>query len=322
VQLVRDIDLSGFMQDTETHKVRPAADFLDATIERFYGERRTGARMPWVPLHGKFDLRAGETTVWAGVNGTGKTQLVLQVVQSLLRQESPVFVASFELTPDRTMQRMCRHAAGGDQPSIEFIRAFHRWTDARLWLFDHQGGFSGQKMLAVVRWVRANLPVKHVVIDSLMKLDIGPDDYSAQKTLINRLHSLSMELGLHIHLIAHARKSERETDRIDKFAIKGTSEIADQVDNIVLVNRNVAKERKLEEWEQEHRDFANPSADMQDVLKQWDAGLRVAKQRHGEWEGAVPLWLDRRAQGFVSLRGDAVHVLPLKLPPREPGSDG
>jgi twinkle protein len=271
-------------------------------IADLYGERRrtTVVKLPWLRLQNRFDLRPGELTVWAGTNGTGKTNLVLQSMRFVMEQGQAAFIASFELAPRRTMGRMVRHASSAPEPSEDFIRSYHAWTDGRLWLFDHLGGFSGQKMVAVVRWVKSNLPaVQHVVIDSLMKLDIGPDDYGAQKALINRLHSLAIELDLHIHLVAHARKGERETDRIDKFAIKGTSEIADQVDNIVLVHRNHAKERRLEAFEAEQRDFANPDDEMQEELRKWDAGLRVAKQRHGEWEGAIPMWLDRKAQAFV-----------------------
>ena len=168
-------------------------------------------------------------------------------------------------------------------------------------------------MLAVVRWVRANLPARHVIIDSLMKLDIGPDDYGAQKALINRLHSLAIELGLHIHLVAHARKSDRETDRIDKFSIKGTSEIADQVDNIVLVSRNVAKEQKLERWEQERRDFANPTEEMEDVLGR--TRLRLA---HRE---AAPRRMGRDA---AALGGSEVASVrrPVRRPLPSPSAEG
>jgi twinkle protein len=309
MKLVQDIDLSPFMEDDGVHqKVRRPAEFEAKVLEELDDARAQSpmVRLPFTALHGKFDLRPGETTVWGGQNGTGKTHMMSQVLHAIGRQGQATLLASFELAPPRSIRRLLRQAFRTPNPTPEYVSRWMRWTDGRLWILDHQGSFGAARMLALLRWVVANLPaVRHVIVDSLMKLEIAPDDYAGQKSLINRLHSLAMETGLHIHLVAHARKGEREGTPTDKFSIKGASEIVDQVDNLVILNRNLAKERRIEQWRHECRNFDTPTDDMRDTLSQWDAGLRVAKQRHGEWEGGIPLWFDRRALAY-SDQSDAI----------------
>jgi twinkle protein len=85
------------------------------------------------------------------------------------------------------------------------------------------------------------------------------------------------------------RKGSSESERPDKFDIKGAGEITDLVDNVFIVHRNKEKERNAE------RDNPNPK-----IAKQPDQTLRIAKQRHGEWEGAFALWFHKPSTQFVS----------------------
>jgi twinkle protein len=188
-----------------------------------------------------------------------------------------------EMTPIKTMERMVRQASCGGSPSPGYVREFNGWTDGKLWIYDHLGMIDPKKMLAVVRYCRDTYGVDHVVVDSLMKCGMKPDDYGGQKAFLDGLTGIAMETGVHIHLVAHARKGEKETDRLDKFDIKGTSEITDQVDNVILIQRNKRKE-------------ADRDGKLADEP---DAYLTIAKQRHGDWEGTAGLWYDHPSQSYL-----------------------
>ena len=82
------------------------------------------------------------------------------------------------------------------------------------------------------------------------------------------------------------RKGESETKIPDKFDVKGAGELTDLVDNVMIVHRNKAKERRAE---------ANETVDHYEP----DATLTVAKQRHGEWEGRINLYFHRDSQQYV-----------------------
>jgi len=282
-----DFDFDGYFEQQvdERAKVRPASTWCDDVVDRFYGEQ---SQKTWVPagfhkMRGKFDLRPAEVTLWAGINGHGKTTLLSQVLLRAMEAGQRAGLASFEMKPAVSMAKMTRQAAGTGQPSIAYIRGFHQWTDERLWIYDHLGRVATKRVLAVATYMRKELGIDHMVIDSLMKCGIGTDDYTAQKDFVNDLCSVAQDTGLGIHLVVHMRKGENERSAPDKFDVKGASEIVDLADNLVVCWKNV---RKLAKNEQD-RDPDDP-----------DAFVRIAKQRHFSWEGSFAFWFDPDTQQF------------------------
>jgi ABC-type hemin transport system ATPase subunit len=68
-------------------------------------------------MAGKFDLRPGEVTLWAGINKHGKTTFLSQVMLNLMREGQKVCVASMEMKPRDSMLKMTKQAAGVEKPS-------------------------------------------------------------------------------------------------------------------------------------------------------------------------------------------------------------
>lgn len=286
-------------QQVDQAKIRPASDWSQAVIDRFHGDgneahwQRTG----FDKMRGKFDFRPGELTLWAGVNGHGKTTLLTHTMLNVMQASQKVCVASMEMKPAETMAKMTRQAAGTDSPSIAFIRKFHRWTDGRLWLYDHQRRVASTRMLALATWVRQKMGLDHLVIDSLMKCGIGVDDLTGQKDFVDGLSTTARDTGLHIHLVCHMRKGENERMAPGKFDVKGAGEIADLTDNLVIVWKNVRKDAKED---------APPSDDP-------DAYVRIAKQRHFSWEGSFAFWFDKPSQQFLENHWQRPTYLALNL---------
>jgi twinkle protein len=83
------------------------------------------------------------------------------------------------------------------------------------------------------------------VIDSLMRLGVGSEDYEGQERAVFELVSWAVAKGVHIHLAAHSRKADRSASHAvpDAEDVKGTSEIAANAANIIGLWRN----RKLED---------------------------------------------------------------------------
>lgn len=273
-------------QQVDAAKIRRASDWTQAVVDRFHGAgssdnwRATG----FTKMQGKFDFRSGEMTVWAGINKHGKTTFLSNVMLNVMRAGDKVCVASMEMKPAETMAKMTRQAGGTGQPTIQFIRDFHSWTDGKLWIYDHLGRVAASRILALAHWVRDKLKVDHLVVDSLMKCGIGVDDLTGQKDFVDALSTIARDTGLHIHLVCHMRKGENEKVAPDKFSVKGASEIADMPDNIVIVWKNLRKP--------EPKEGEPPNADP-------DAYVRIAGQRHHPWEGSFAFWFDKESQQFL-----------------------
>lgn len=281
-----DFDAYFAEQQLDAAKVKPASVWCDEVIDRFHGETsaRTWARTGFQKMDDKFMLRTGEVTIWAGVNGHGKTTYLSHVMLNAMDAGQKVCIASLEMKPAESMAKMARQAIGTGSPTIPFIRSFHRWTDSRLWIYDHVGRVAASRMLAVATFVRKELGIEHLVIDSLMKCGIGPEDYAGQKDFVDALCTIARDTGLSIHLVAHMRKGENERMAPGKFDVKGAGEITDLVDNLVIVWKNLRKA--------EPKEGQAPSPDP-------DAYIRIAKQRHFSWEGSFGFWFDKDTQQFL-----------------------
>jgi twinkle protein len=232
-----------WMESTEGRaKVRPASNFEDQVIETMFpveSETRR-AMLPWRKAH-DFEFRPGEVTLWVGVNGHGKSMLQGQCVTSLCAQGYKCCIASFEMFPRKTLARMARQSSQ-HTPTEAMVRSFSKWTDGKLWLYDHQGSIKPRFILAVARYCAAELGIEHFVIDSMMKVVPKEDDYNSQKDFVNDLGVVARDSGMHIHLVHHARKGEDEFKAPGKMDAKGSGAITDMVDNVLIVWRNKKKE--------------------------------------------------------------------------------
>jgi len=286
------IDWLRYEQLTEPEaKIRAASAYEDELVEAVLGrDDDRGALLPWSKTHENFRARPGELTIWAGINGHGKSLLTGHCVLDWMAQGQKVMVASFEMKPRLTLKRMCRQASCGAQPSEKFARDFSRWTDGRLWLYDQQGTVDVQRIAAVLRYCHENLGIQHAVVDSLMKCVRGEKDYDGQKDMLDLLTSIARDTGMHIHLVHHIRKGDDEEGLPNKFDLKGSGSISDQADNVLIVWRNKRKQFEAQAGKEVDRE-------------QPDAMVMCEKQRNGEWEGRIALWFHEASQQYVAMPG-------------------
>lgn len=290
-----DIDFQAYMAESEPQAKVLAAecwrDELARTIEQ--GDQITGAKLPWPKTHDLLRFRPGEVTLWQGINGHGKSELLGQACIGFATQGERVCIASFEMKPQSTLKRMLRQTAMNAHPSVQAVDRLIDWSRDRLWLYDQQGTVNPAMLYAVIRYCADRLKIRHMVIDSLMKCVRGEDDYNGQKDFVDMLCTLARDLGMHIHLVHHAKKGENEDQVPGKFAAKGSGAIVDQVDQMLTVWRNKKKERIAEA---ELRKDGELSADTMDTP---DSLLICDKNRHGEWEGRIQLWRHAESLQFV-----------------------
>ncbi len=301
-----EIDFAAYEQETDAQqKVKPAGLWIQELMDRIKSPiKPVQAVMPWRKTHSMVQFRPGEVTVWGGANGNGKSLVTGQVGLSLCAQGEKVCIASFEMKPAKTLERMGRQFSGfnpndpafagsdaATQELLDVYRQFKEWTDGRLWLYDQQGTVTTRQVCAVVRYCAKERGITHFFVDSLMKCVSGEDDYNGQKQFVDELTSIARDHGIHIHLVHHIRKPTDESHKPTKYDYKGSGAITDQVDNVISVWRNKAKEKKRDE-------------DKQVDEKEPDALLICDKQRNGEWEGSIGLWFDRASMQYVGGPGD------------------
>lgn len=287
VDIIRDEDFLNFLAEQESQHVNPAVDFIDVALESFENDEvMPGLKLPWPKTQEKFALRPGEVTLWAGINGHGKTELLGQIC-ALTLPASKWLIASLEMPVRDTVKRLVRHMAGTGAPTPEYIKSLMETTQGQLWIYDQIDTVPEERMIAMVHYAASKLGIDHIVIDSLVKCGMAVDDYNAQKHFVDKLCWAARHHDVHIHLVHHVRKSEREGRIPDKFDIKGAGEITDLVNNVCIVHRNKDKEAKSREGKPVDR-------------YEPDAALIIAKQRYNGIEESFKLYFDADSHQFLT----------------------
>lgn len=285
-----DVDLLAFSGIAESQYLEPTSTFEEQLADRFQnGVRIIGEKLPWRKTHDKVRLRDGEVSLWFGYNGHGKS-LVLGQVLTWLPRDVKIVIASLEMKPVATLERACRQSLGGGFPTKQYVSEFIEQTD-NIWIYDQNDSVQADRILGLCHYAAQELGVKQIMIDSLMKCGISPEDYPRQKEFVDRLCWCAKSEDIHIHLVHHGRKGASEMNIPDKHDAKGAGEITDLVDNVFIVHRNKEKEIKRAEAKKNNQPFHEDSEP--------DARLKIAKQRHGEWEGMFGLWFMPDSHQYV-----------------------
>jgi twinkle protein len=284
-----NIDLEQYREYHDIMYQIKEKSIFEEEIKTYYKNRHLGIegdKLPFAKLDQLVGLRHSELTIWAGENGSGKSLILGQLKLSLLKAHKTVLTASLEMTPTKTLSRMVRQAIGSLNVSNRDIEHFMEWKKDKAYLFDHQGRLDAWQAIALCRYAKQHLKCDHIILDSMMKLVRGEDDFNGQKDLVDALCDVAKETKMHIHLVHHIRKGGESNRIAEKKDIKGSGVITDLADNVVLIARNRIKERETEQ---------NKIADN----TQPDTFLITAKQRNGDWEGTLGLWFDKKSQQFT-----------------------
>lgn len=276
-----NIDLSAFMDDEQVHRIKKASAYRDKLLELIENGGERGHSMPWDSFGKNFEFRESELTVWAGYKGHGKSLAISQVFEKFLNDGKKAFIISPEFPPHRVLHRMMIQSFGLHNQSRKLAIDFVDCINDQLWIYDQQSSLKPSDVPALCRYAVDRLGVDHVLIDSLMKCGIAPDDYGRQKHLVDAVQQVAHRSKAHIHLVAHMRKDKSDGSIGGLHDVKGGSEIADMAENVVIVWRNKEKEQ------------GGGKMDEPDCI------IKVDAQRNADgWIGKIPLWYNKETMTF------------------------
>ena len=275
-----------------------AEDFdpIDVKTPSFYRDRvisilsgtgdAKGYSMPWEKLKGKLELRPRELSIWTGTCGHGKSMILSHLLLHLINLRAKVFIASLEYPQERTVARMHRQISGCRFPSEEQYSDGERFLEGSLWLYDKLDSVETEELLSNCAYYHLKYGVDVFVLDSLMKCGVPEEDLEAQRQFMNKLCNFRNKYPVHIHLVAHPRKSFDEKKKPGKMDIKGSGAIGDMADNCFGVWRDKTIEGPV-------------------------INLYCEKQRHGEWEGIIDLFFDKESYQYLNSLHDKPKSMTL-----------
>lgn len=278
-------------------ELRNIGEFEDAIVAEL-ARVDEGMVLPWKKTHSTVKLRPGELSVWAGVNGHGKSQIVSHVVAHQAVNGIRCCVASMEWRTPAWGLRMVRQIAALAATTETYTRTVVQALSSSLWTFHVSGSAKADRILDVFRYARRRYRIELFVIDNLTKCGFADDDYAGQKKFVEALADFARENDCHVLLVAHMRKGESEDHASGKFGVKGSGGITDMAATVVEVWRNKARERALIDSEQTHEPV--PEKYQADGQRGMDTMLYVHKQNATGIEPAIALWFAKDCGQFLA----------------------
>lgn len=267
------------MSGAKPDLLRPANQFVTQVLDKFYPDESKqiyGFKTPWKKCE-ILCFPPGELSLWSGVNGHGKSLILNQLLLQAAKAGEKTAIASFEMKAERTLYRAVRQATGLREPSINVIVECLDWLADHLLIYDQIG--KGDRSAMLSRFAKAvdEDGVTQFVIDSLMKVGIAQDDYNTLADFVDRLQHFAQVKNVHVHLVAHSRKTGDEGDVPGKFDVKGPMEITNLPDNVFSVWRNKKKEEEVEAY-QTIGDLPRGLSAIE-LYEKYDAVLECSKSR-------------------------------------------
>lgn len=294
----KDIDLEeylAFLGKQESQEVLPVTDFAHALFQRLeLGNAKHGPALPWIKTHDTIRFQPGELSIWAGINGHGKSLLLGQVILWWLKYQTAL-IASLEMKPVETLYRMARQMRGG-MFGHEYLDEFMAGLEGKLWIYDQLDSVQSDRILGLIHYAASELKTDHIVIDSLTKCGLSRDDYAVQARFVDRIQWAAKRHNVHVHLVCHMRKGNDENTRPGKFDIRGAAEISDLADNVLVIYRNKPKEEAQKK--RESGQMLSRAEEME--LSKPDTILRVDKNRANGEEASFGLWYHQGAMQFLA----------------------
>ena len=221
--------------------IRSAGDpeFTQQVLDHYMlGENLKGIEVPFNAYKHRFRLKPEELTVLGGINGAGKSLLASQMILNAGEQGYKSLSISMEMSPKAQLARMNRQASLQAEPLVNSISAFGEWAKDKIYFYDQHGSVDPNTLVSIIRYAADNYGITLVLVDSLMTMSMASDDWNGQKSVVNALANCARNLGVHVILVAHAKKGEKITDRLDKWSIAGSADITNRADNVILFSRS------------------------------------------------------------------------------------
>lgn len=234
---------------------RPAAGLLDlSAVERLEEPPAVLSGFPELDqtIGGFY---AGELSVWTGKRGGGKSTLLGQLLLSALDQGLPVCSYSGELPAWRFKHWVCLQAAGPEYVTKQVDRASRKtffsvppqiqkqldaWWQGRFFLYDNRLAQDEDAVLRMFEFAARRYGCCCFLVDNLMSLrfttSADRDFYRTQSAFTGRLVEFAKRNEVHVHLIAHPRKTESGR-ALESDDIGGSGDISNRADNVFSLTR-------------------------------------------------------------------------------------
>jgi len=249
-------------------------------------------------LDSQLEIIFGKLIVVTGVNGSGKSTVLGQIMLESLEQGHNPFVYSGELKADEFQYWVDLQAAGSDnlikkisKKGKEYYEInkqardkIHEWYADRFYLYNNEESMKYQDMLLTIEAYVEHRNCRVIFLDNYMTLDISSladKELEAQTKFIWSLVQYAKKKNVLIFLVIHPRKIYEGI--CTKQDVLGTGNFSNAIDYMLIVHR-------VNEAFRNHLEKRKISKDLKEVFKSSSNIIEIGKDRWSGREGLnIPL---------------------------------
>lgn len=253
----------------------------------------------------------GCITIWTGLSNAGKTTVLTMLTKQTIAQGEKVFFFNGEQTRDDFKNNLYKQSVTKDEIYDkqyketcifdEYVREpapLNRLYGDKLFVYNNEMPRDINSLLYAMEDCRRAYGVKVFILDNFMQIDIQSSDVFQEQTVImEKLRTFAVNKGVHIHLVAHPRKVERNTNRLTLYDIAGSANLTNKAYNIVSITRV----DKLDQDTQEYKKLANDMLKARYDITQASTILEVLKTK-GNACGLVGLVFEPKTKSYTEQR--------------------
>ena len=256
----------------------------------------------------------GEITVVSGLNGSGKSNWLLQEMLNFALQGYKTLLFSGEMSDYIIKNTLMRMVAGkknlkaSEEEIYYYINneklrtKIEEWLENKFCLYNNDCSMKGKDLIVAIKDITKR-GIKVVILDNLMTIDLreySTEKYEAQSLFVKELAMLSKKENIHIFVVVHPRKT---MGFLRKEDISGTADLSNAVDNVLIMHRNNMDFRK-----RTVETFGNILEQM--GLYKCDNIIEICKNRqYGVQDSFIGMYYEKETKKFLNQKDEHCGVL-------------
>lgn len=252
----------------------------------------------------------GCITIWTGQTNAGKSTVMTMITKQTILQGEKVFFFNGEQTKDdfknnlykQTVKKEDIYAKQYKNTIVNdyYVKDFQiAKLDAlygnNIFVYNNDGKRDINTILTAMEEVRIKEGVRVFILDNFMQIDtLSSDEYREQKDIMEKLRTFAVNKNVHIHLVAHPRKTDKSSLRLTIYDVLGSSNLVNKAYNVISIIRVDNLDASSNEYEKLTKDMYKARYDITST----STILEILKTK-GVCCGLVGLVYDKVTKSFT-----------------------
>lgn len=212
-----------------------------------------------------YDIKGFEMgciTLWTGFTNAGKTTVMTMLAKKTIDQGERIFFFNGEQTKEDfknnlyiqcvedkyLIKRQYRNSCVEDtfvmsDKVVELEKSYGN----KIYIYNNEINKNIDTLLYAMEELRRTQKIRVFFLDNFMQIETVKDNiYQEQAEIMEKIRTFAVNNKVHVHLVAHPRKTERFQVRLSLYDIAGSSNMVNKAYNIISIIRldNLKKDNK------------------------------------------------------------------------------